>query len=287
MSTLNRASEPTLNDGVAWLAAGETLPGGQRQGPRAQPVSGAPPAFGLNRRGMLTQALITGLWGGLLALERRAFLQAALSRPLPAAFGVGLLLGDPTAGLMVGLVFELFHLGGASLGGAHPDHETVVAVTATAFAASLASATGSNATQAVWAVAVLLWAPLGPLGRRAETHLDARARRYFGRAVDAVDVGGAERAARQNLRAMWPHFVFYGAVSALAAVAGALSAEPWLLVPVPVLRGLAWSYPVLGTVAAAVAVHACQGQGRLRVAAVVALLVALVLLGALGVRTWR
>ena len=71
---------------------------------------------------------LAGLWGGLLALERRAFLQAMFSRPLVAAAGAGLLLEDVTSGLFVGLLFELYYLGGASLGGAHTDHETLPAV---------------------------------------------------------------------------------------------------------------------------------------------------------------
>ncbi|MDX2014224.1 MAG: PTS sugar transporter subunit IIC [Myxococcaceae bacterium] len=230
--------------------------------------------------------LISALWGGLLALERRAFLQAALSRPLPAAVGVGALLGDVTSGLMVGLVFELFHLGGASLGGAHADHETLPAVAGAALAVSLGHASGSDATPAVWSLAILLCAPLGILGRRVDGRLDARARRYLGRLVDAVDSGTVEDAVRQNLRAMWPHFAFSALVCGAAVGTGTLLAAAEQALPASLVRGLAWAYPLLATVAAAVAVHASQGQGRLRIAAVVALVVALVLLGALGVRTW-
>jgi PTS system mannose-specific IIC component len=235
---------------------------------------------------MMVDGVVTALWGGLLALERRAFLQAALSRPLPAATGVGLLLGDVTSGLMVGLVFELFHLGGASLGGAHADHDTLPAVAGAAFAISASHAAGTDATPAVWSLAVLLMAPLGPLGRRVDGALDARARRYLGRLVDAVDAGVIERAVRQNLRAMWPHFAFSALVGATALVLGTLLAPLIQSVPVALVRGLAWAYPLLAVVAAAVAVHASQGEGRLRVAAMVALVVALALLGALGVRTW-
>lgn len=235
---------------------------------------------------MLPQVLLIGLWGGLLALERRAFLQAALSRPLPAAAGVGALLGDVQTGLMIGLVFELLHLGAASLGGHHSDHETLPAVTATAFAAMTGVVTGSNATPAVWAAAVLIWAPMGVLGRRTDDWLDGRARRYLGRVVEAADSGHVELVVRQNLRAMWPHFSTYGTLSAAAALVGATCAVVFEVMPLSLLRGLAWSFPVVGTVAAAAAVHSSQGQGRLRVAAVVALVVTLVSLGTLGARPW-
>ena len=81
---------------------------------------------------------LSGLLGGLLALERRAFLQAMFSRPLVAGTGMGLLLGDLPAGLAVGTVLELFHLGSANLGAALADNETLAATGTTAFAAALA-----------------------------------------------------------------------------------------------------------------------------------------------------
>lgn len=233
-----------------------------------------------------TNALITGLWGGLLALERRAFLQAALSRPLPAAVGVGLMLGDVQAGLMVGLVFELLHLGGASLGLASSEHELLPSVAAAALAATMGEAAGADSTPAQWAVALLGCAPLGLVGRAVEVRLDTRAARYLGRVVTAVDQGGVERALRQNLRAMWPHFAFFGGCAALAPLAGPALAGLLTAAPLRLVHGLEWAYPVLGTVAAASAVHASAGQGRLKVAGVAALLVALVLLAMLGARAW-
>jgi mannose/fructose/N-acetylgalactosamine-specific phosphotransferase system component IIC len=232
---------------------------------------------------MWAHALFTFLWGGLLALERRAFLQAALSRPLPAAGVTGFLLGDVAAGVMVGLVFELFYLGGASLGGSHPDYETLPSVSAAALAATLDGT--ATSTPALWALSILICAPLGVVGRRVEVWLDARARRYFGRAVAAIDEGGLQRAASQNLRAMWPHFVGYGVLCAGAPALGHFLRPLMAHLPMALIRGLAWSYPALGVVSAAVAVHASQGQGRLKVAALVALVVALGSFAALALRS--
>ncbi|MBL8924400.1 MAG: PTS sugar transporter subunit IIC [Myxococcaceae bacterium] len=234
----------------------------------------------------MSAALITGLWGGLLALERRAFLQAALSRPLPAAVGVGVMLGDVQAGLMVGLVFELFHLGGASLGLASSEHELLPSVAGAALAATMAEAAGADSTPAQWVLAVLVCAPLGLVGRAVEVRLDTRAARYLGRVVTAVDHGDVQRALRQNLRAMWPHFAFFGLCAAVAPLLGPSLALLVERAPVRLLHGLEWCYPVLGTVAAASAVYASAGQGRLRVAGAAALLVALVLFAALGARSW-
>ncbi len=222
--------------------------------------------------------LVTALWGGLMALERRAFLQAMVSRPLVAGTLMALLLGDAWAGLYVGLVFELLHLGGASLGGAHPDHDTLPAVSAAAMAAALGHASGSDATPAMWAVAILICAPFGRAGRMLENRLDARARKYFGRAVTAADAGNLAKAGRQNLRAMWPQFVFYGLLCAGAAAAG-LTVGPLLAsLPQPVLRGLAWSYPAMGVAAAAIAVRGSHAPRRLEIAMATAVLTAVGLL---------
>lgn len=211
--------------------------------------------------------LWTGVWGGLMALERRAFLQAMVSRPLVAATVTGLINNDVQAGLYVGLVFELLHLGGASLGGAQADHETLPAVAGAALAADMGETWGRDSTPAMWALGVLLAAPTGLLGRWLEKRLDERARKYFGRAQAAAVEGTLTQASRQNLRAMWPQFVLYGLLCAAAALAG-----PWVALvehrfPLSLLRGLGRAYPAMAAVAAATAVHGSHARGRYVVAA--------------------
>lgn len=227
-----------------------------------------------------TQLLLTGVWGGLMALERRAFLQAMVSRPLIAATITGLLADDIYAGLFIGLVFELLHLGGASLGGAHADHDTLPAVAAAALAASVGHATGSDATPAIWAISILLCAPFGRAGLLLENRLDARARKYFGRAVTAASAGNMEAVSRQNLRAMWPQFVFYGLICGAAAAAGPRVAVLEGLMPLPMLRGLAWAYAAMAVAAAAVAVHGSHAPRRLRIALIAGGCTAAVMYGA-------
>src|SRR5438270_2150466 len=94
---------------------------------------------------MLLHLSLAGLWGGLLALERRAFLQAMFSRPLVAATGMGLLLEDVQSGLFVGVLLELFHLGAANLGAALPENDTLSATCVAAAAAAMAQGSGGAA----------------------------------------------------------------------------------------------------------------------------------------------
>ncbi len=221
-------------------------------------------------------ALLTALWGGLMALERRAFLQAMISRPLVAGAGIGFLLDDVITGLYVGVVFELLHLGGVSLGGSHAHHETLPAVAAAAMASAMGHAAGSHGTPAMWSLSILVFAPSGWLGRRLESSLDLRAAKYVGRARDATNVQEFRRAARQNLRAMWPQFVFYGALSGFACVLGYALAPLEQEIPLGVLRGLAWAYPAMSVVAAAIAVQGSRAQGRSLIASLSALVVSVV-----------
>ena len=234
---------------------------------------------------MVLHLTLAGLWGGLLALERRAFLQAMFSRPLVAATGTGLLLEDAESGLFVGLVFELYWLGGASLGGVHQDHETLPSVCAAAFASSLSAAAHSPGTTAIWSLAIILFAPLGIAGRAIENALDTRAVRYLGEAMTSAEGENFRRVARQNLWGMWPHFAAFGLLSVAAAGAGYLLEPLERDMPRPLLRGLGWAYPVMASVAAGLAVRGSHSKKAAALAGAAALAV-LFALGLTGRFAW-
>src|ERR671918_299764 len=221
-----------------------------------------------------TQVAVAAFVGGLLALERRAFLQAMLSRPLVAATLTGALLGDVPSGLYVGMVLELFHLGSASLGAALPENDTLAATgTAAAAAAISSSVGGSTPTPAMWSLAIILFVGLGPAGRSIERKLDRYSARLLRTAAQAADEGDLRRAVRQNLWGMWPYFVTFGAVTAACYVAGAILAGYVDRFPLLLLRGLAWAYPAMASVGAAIAVRGCNARRAYLIAGVAALLV--------------
>ncbi len=209
--------------------------------------------------GVWSQVGLAAIWGGLLAVERRAFLQAMFSRPLVAATGMGLILQDLPSGLFIGMVLELFHLGSANLGAALPENETLAATGATAAAVALAGGTGGS-TPAYWSLAIILFAWLGPAGRVADHYLETYCGRLAAKAVASAEQGDLARAVRQNLWGMWPHFVLFGAATALCAVIGFALAPLVATLPLRVLRGLAWSYPAIASVAAAIAVRGSHAR---------------------------
>lgn len=111
------------------------------------------------------QLAAVGIVGGLLSLDRVAFMQSLISRPLPVAAIAGLLLGEPELGLFCGLYMELVWLSRQPVGGSVPPDETT---------AALAAVVAALATPNDWvlsgraAAGVLVGLPYGFLGRRLE-----------------------------------------------------------------------------------------------------------------------
>jgi len=206
------------------------------------------------------QCLAAFIWGGLMALERKAFLQAMFSRPLVAATVMGLLLGDTSAGLFIGMLLELFHLGTANMGAALPEHETLAATGTAAAAGALATALGTSSTPSVWALCILLFLWLGHAGRLLDRYLERFATRAAERAMDRAKRGELNSAMRQNLFGMWPHFFCFGAATALCVLAGKGLAGGMERLPPSAVRGLTWAYPAMASVAAGMAVRGSRAR---------------------------
>jgi PTS system mannose-specific IIC component len=207
------------------------------------------------------QVLLAGLWGGLLAIERRAFLQAMFSRPLVAATSMGLLLGELESGLYVGMFLELYHLGTVNLGAALPENDTFAATGTAAAAATCALASGGGGgTPALWAAAILAFSWLGALGRAFDRWLEPYSSRLARKAQAAAEQGDLRRAVRMNLWGMWPHFLLYGSLVAACSAAG-FWIGPWVShLPLSLVRGLAWAFPAMASVAAAIAARGSHAR---------------------------
>lgn len=208
----------------------------------------------------LHQVLLAGAWGGLLALERRAFLQAMFSRPLVAATVMGLIFDDLPAGLHVGMLLELFHLGSANLGAALPEHDTLAATGTSAAAACMAHGSGAGSTPAIWSLSILLFIGLGHFGRMLDRSLEGYSTRLSQRALAFAEQGELHRAVRQNLWGMWPHFLLFAVATSACALLGALLSPVVEGLPLRALRGLAWAYPAMASVAAAIAARGSHAK---------------------------
>ena len=177
---------------------------------------------------------VMAMLGGLLALDRGPFLQTMISRPLPAAALAGMLLGDPSGGLLCGLYLETIWLARLPVGGSVPPDETVAALAAAAGAAALPAHWGDPARAAL---GVTLGMPFGLFGRYA----DLWVRRANGEMLKAVRKELAQGRLASLARAQRmgaARFFLVGAINGAAAtgIAGLLAstlasvapdATPW------------------------------------------------------------
>lgn len=82
---------------------------------------------------MLMQAILLSILASLLSIEYMNG-HFGLSRPLVTGMLTGLVLGDPTQGIIVGASLQLIFMGIGSVGAAVPPDQTIGSVIATAFA---------------------------------------------------------------------------------------------------------------------------------------------------------
>lgn len=198
---------------------------------------------------------LSALVSGLLALERKAFLQAMASRPLIAGCLVGLTFARPIEGLSVGAMLELFFLGGVNMGAALPDNELFATVAASACACALSECSGVPAPSAL-ALSALVALPAAKLGKLSD-RLSER--------VNAWVVGKAEAdgpmAARlkHNLYGLWLPFTSTAAAALAGGLLGRFLLAPALAAsPRPLSRALEFAWGALLLTAAAVALRSIR-----------------------------
>ena len=172
---------------------------------------------------LLCTALLAGFW----AIERKAFLQAMLSRPVVVGACLGLVWGMPCQGIAIGCALELFFLGEVNIGAALPGNDLWASLAALTFAAGLnAAAPETWRPSALFALAVTLGVLFAHLGRRADSLQERRCVRLCEQVMGKAD---RVRTARFFLAGCALPALMTMAVAALAFALGlgaGLLAEP-------------------------------------------------------------
>jgi PTS system mannose-specific IIC component len=200
---------------------------------------------------------VTTVVGGLLVVERNAFLQAGLARPLVACTLLGTCLGQTLAGVVVGAPLELFFLGAAHLGAALSDHETLASC-AVSSAAAVACEELGRFSLVGCTLALLALLPFGLIGR-ATDGLDNRVRQHFAdKAVVLMDEGRYRDALRMNWRALWFPWMVGALGVACGATVGLLIA--WVVPQLShrIARGITSSFLFASAACAAIASQASR-----------------------------
>lgn len=131
---------------------------------------------------VLIRIALPTLAGAMLCLDRIVS-QMMLSRPIVVAPVVGLMLGNPLTGLLVGAMIEIFWINKTPLGTYLPPNDSIVAVVATITVIILIENT-PLIRQEMLALSILCYLPLGfcsqkiePLTARFNETLSAKALR--------------------------------------------------------------------------------------------------------------
>lgn len=193
-----------------------------------------------------------GLWATLAGLDLVSVLQSLFSRPIVAGAGAGWILGDPEAGLRIGVILELFALDVVPVGSSRYPDFGAATVGAVVFAAATDWPVSLGVATVLGIGLAMLAGTTMPLTRR----LNALAVRSEGARLAAGDPAAVTSV---HLRCLGFDVLRSLAVAAVALGAG--FAGRWLgLVPEPGL-GRAMTVVALGGAGWSVA-HGAMASGR-------------------------
>ncbi len=119
---------------------------------------------------MFIKIICISFAAGLLCLDR-VFIQAMIFRPVIIAPVVGVILGNPYVGLIVGAILELLWIDRIPIGIYIPPNDSIAA----AFAAALAILAGESlgaVTNELMALAVLIAVPFGILAKKMDVKIN-------------------------------------------------------------------------------------------------------------------
>jgi PTS system mannose-specific IIC component len=118
---------------------------------------------------MVFKVILIAFVGSLLCLDR-VFMQTMVCRPVIIAPVIGFILGNPYAGLIIGVMLELFWMERIPIGIYIPPNDSIVAVLAASTAILAGQALGS-VTKELTALSILLAIPFGIIVKRMDVKI--------------------------------------------------------------------------------------------------------------------
>jgi PTS system mannose-specific IIC component len=213
---------------------------------------------------MIWNVIIVSVAGGILCLDR-VVLQAMISRPIVAAPVIGLILGEPYTGLIVGAFIELFWIDRLPIGAYIPPNDTIAAILITASSIETAHNL-NNFSQGLVILAVLLLLPLGILARQMDLWLcRGNEKLADGALVDAA-TGNTRAVARRHLTAILRAYLF-PACFIMVTLPMAIALMTWAYPRLAdwMIRGLTLTYSLLPLIGTAVALSTINIRGMIPV----------------------
>lgn len=200
-----------------------------------------------------TAALKIAGIGSLLSLDRTAWGQLMISRPIVLAPIIGMACGNATVGLFVGVLIELLWINELPVGSAIPSDDTMFAAIAGGVITTITTSRHMSNPSSIGSLIFLVLAtliPLIPLGKK----IDIMARKHNEKILTDLETrlltGNPRQAVSLHLKGLL-HFLAYNFMAILFCSLILLLVMPYLhsLIPASIqniMNGLLIIFPLVG-----------------------------------------
>jgi mannose/fructose/N-acetylgalactosamine-specific phosphotransferase system component IIC len=165
---------------------------------------------------VLVKIFLAAIVAGLLSIDRNAFGQFQLSRPMVSALIMGAVLGRPLEGAVVGLIYEVLFLGSLPVGSFIPYHPLFPSLISVLL---ISLYEGPRNPIELIGLAVLLGAPTAVLDRAVNVWWRRSNERAFHRAMVYLRLGRTDLVQLQHVLSALRAGLYHGGSYLLAGLA--------------------------------------------------------------------
>ena len=157
--------------------------------------------------GIVAKVILSALVAGILSIDRNAFGQFQLSRPIVSALIMGVILGCPVEGAIVGLIYEVLFLGSLPVGSFIPYHPLFPSLVSVLL---IGMYNGPRPPMELIGLAVLLGAPTAFLDRAVNVQWRRSNERAFHRAMVYLRLGRTDLVQLQHVMSALRAGLYHG-----------------------------------------------------------------------------
>jgi len=164
----------------------------------------------------VAKIILAAIVAGVLSIDRNAFGQFQLSRPMVSAFIMGVVLGHPVEGAVVGLIFEVLFLSSLPVGSFIPYHPLFPSLISVLL---ISMYEGPHQSMELIGLAVLFGVPTAFLDRAVNIQWRRSNERAFHRAMVYLRLGRTDLVQLQHILSALRAGVYHGGSFLLTGMA--------------------------------------------------------------------